>query len=212
HDFIRERDLRRLAIVGHSLGGGVALLVALRLLDDGEDRLERLVAVGGVAYRQTIPFYVDVLRRLPRAGFLFGLLPAPWLIRRVLESIFHDPSQVTTEQVEGYSRPLTTPDARDALVTCARQLLPRDLDEIVARFPEIDVPALLLWGRQDRVVPLSVAERLARELPRARLAVLEGCGHVPPEEKPEESLRIVAAFLAEARRESGTSPHAGTGG
>ena len=61
--------------------------------------------------------------------------------------------------------------------------------------PILDVPTLLLWGRHDRVVPLWVGERLAEQLPQAELEVFERCGHVPPEELPEETLGAVTAFL-----------------
>ncbi len=73
--------------------------------------------------------------------------------------------------------------------------MPDDLDALNARFPELDVPTLLLWGRHDRVVPLWVGERLASDLPRAELQIFERCGHMPPEELPEETLEAVKAFL-----------------
>ncbi|MEQ1857848.1 MAG: alpha/beta fold hydrolase, partial [Longimicrobiales bacterium] len=59
----------------------------------------------------------------------------------------------------------------------------------------LDMPALLIWGRSDRVVPLSVGERLARELPKAQLHVLDRCGHLPAEEVPHESFAVVERFL-----------------
>lgn len=59
------------------------------------------------------------------------------------------------------------------------------------------MPTLLLWGRDDWVVPVDVAERLLAALPRAQLEIVEECGHVPPEELPKESLEIVLKFLKE---------------
>ena len=58
------------------------------------------------------------------------------------------------------------------------------------------MPTLLLWGRHDKVVRLSVGEKLLNELPRARLEVLEECGHLVPEELSEPSLAIVLEFLS----------------
>ena len=65
---------------------------------------------------------------------------------------------------------------------------------------------MLLWGRHDWVVPLEVAERLLAALPRARLEVIEDCGHVPSEELPKESLEIVLKFL----RDEGENSSPGT--
>ena len=86
-------------------------------------------------------------------------------------------------------------DAEQALLSSALQIVPPDLDALIARYPEIRTPTLLLWGRHDRAVPLWVGRRLAAELPVARLHVLERCGHLPAEELPEESWGAVKAFL-----------------
>jgi pimeloyl-ACP methyl ester carboxylesterase len=192
---IVELDLRRVTLTGHSMGGGVALLVALRLADLGERRrLARLVSVAGTAYAQRMPPYLDMLRR-PPTQLLLQLLPTRWLVRKVLKSIVYDPGTVTDAQVESYAKPLRSRAAKRAAVASALQLIPDDLDALVARYPEIDVPALVLWGRQDPVVPLSIGERLARALPDARLVVLDRCGHIPSEERPEASLAALREFL-----------------
>ena len=62
----------------------------------------------------------------------------------------------------------------------------------------IRAPVLLLWGSEDRIVPLSVGERLAATIPAARLVVLERCGHVPQEEVADQSAADVRAFLSGA--------------
>jgi pimeloyl-ACP methyl ester carboxylesterase len=193
-------DLRRATLVGHSMGGGVALVTTLLLKDQGEgERVARLVSVAGTAYEQKIPYYVDMLRR-PATQLLVPLLPTRWLIRRILESIVYDVSSVTDEQVESYAGPLRSWESKRAAVAAALQVVPDNLHELVARYPELDVPTLILSGRHDPVVPLSVGVRLASELPNARLVVLERCGHIPSEERPEESLAVVQRFLAEEGR------------
>ena len=196
--YLRERDLRGATIIGHSLGGGIALLAALRLAELGQShRLAGLVSVAGPAYRQAIPKYIG-LARLPLLGaLLFALWTPEKIVRRVLRFIVFDKEGVTDEQIEGYAAPLRGRAARHALVQTARQILPPDLDDLSARYGTIAQPMLLLWGRHDHVIPLAVGERLAHDLPRARLVVLERCGHNPPEELPAESLHAVRAFLDE---------------
>jgi pimeloyl-ACP methyl ester carboxylesterase len=199
HRLIMQRDLRRVTLVGHSLGGGVALLVALRLTEEATGRLHRLVLVASAAYRQKLPPFVSLARR-PRLGkALMKVLGSRWVVRRVLRTIVHDRSRVTTGQVEGYAQPLAGADARAALIRAARHLVPDDIDDVVGRYPTLTVPALLLWGRQDRVVRLAVGERLARDLPDATLVVLDACGHLPPEELPTESIAVLQAFLDRTR-------------
>jgi len=192
---IQERDLRNLTLVGHSLGGGVSLLTGLRLLDEGGERLRRLVIVSGAAYEQRMPPFVRLADYPTLSSAAFKALGAPLIVRAVLEQIVYDRSAVSADQVRGYAEPLGSAAAVSALLETARQIQPPDLDATTARYPDLDVPALLLWGRDDRVVPLAIGERLARELPRARLHVLERCGHLPAEERPEESWGLLERFL-----------------
>jgi len=196
--WLREQDVRGAVVVGHSLGGGVALLVALRLAELGEaDRVKALVSVAGPAYPQAIPRYIGLARVPLLARLLFGLAGPDRIVRTVLDYVVFDPASVTAAQVEGYAAPLRMPHTRRALIATARQIVPKGLDRMVARFPQIALPVLLLWGRHDHVIPLWVGERLERDLPNARLVVLERCGHVPSEELPEESLGVLRAFLRE---------------
>jgi pimeloyl-ACP methyl ester carboxylesterase len=197
HRLIEERDLRRVTMVGHSLGGGVALLTALRLAEAGGRRLDRMVIVSGAAYDQRLPPFVRMAAYPRLSSLLFSALGSERVVRTVLARIVHDPSRVEESQVRGYADPLSSAAAVRALLATARQIRPPDLDAITARYRELDVPTLLIWGRGDRVVPLAIGDRLARELPDARLHVLERCGHLPPEEVPAESYALLEEFLQE---------------
>ncbi len=197
---IRQRDLHRITLVGHSLGGSIALITALDLIREDPSRLERLIVVAGPAYRQKLAPFV-ALGRVPRfSNAVIRLLGTRRIVRYVLRSIVFDPKAVSAGQVEGYAHPLDSAEARRALWDSARAIVPPKLDDYIACYPTLDVPALLLWGRRDPVVPLWVGERLAAELPRAQLEVMEQCGHAPPEEHPAASLKIVLDFLARTSR------------
>jgi pimeloyl-ACP methyl ester carboxylesterase len=187
--------LERVTFIGHSLGGGISLIVAMRLLKRRPAALAKLVLVGTAAYRQSMPRFIG-LARLPLIGAL-GLraVPGDWLIGKVLEEITYDPSTIEAAQVENYARPLRRPGVRYALLQTARQIVPTGLDEITNGYAEINVPVLLVWGRQDPVIPLEVGRRLAEALPESELVVLDRCGHIPPEERPNESLAAVRRFL-----------------
>jgi pimeloyl-ACP methyl ester carboxylesterase len=68
---------------------------------------------------------------------------------------------------------------------------------------DIRAPTLIVWGDGDKIFPAAHAERLAADIPGAERVVIAGCGHAPPEEKPDEVVRLVRAFLggdAHARR------------
>jgi pimeloyl-ACP methyl ester carboxylesterase len=194
-ELMEERDLRRVTLVGHSLGGGVALLSALREVDLDVRRIVRLVLVAAPGYRQRLPPFVGLSHRPRLSTLLLRALGPRRIIRGAIRSIVYDRSAVSEEQIDAYTRPLLTKDGMRALLDAGRQIVPEGMNELSKRFGEISVPVLLLWGRQDRVVPLSIGQRLAHDLPHAQIEILERCGHIPPEELPEQSWQIVESFL-----------------
>jgi pimeloyl-ACP methyl ester carboxylesterase len=67
--------------------------------------------------------------------------------------------------------------------------------EIEKTYGKVTAPTLLLWGREDVVTPVSIGERLVRQLPQARLVVYPRCGHFPMLEAVSESNRELVQFL-----------------
>jgi pimeloyl-ACP methyl ester carboxylesterase len=194
---IVDRDLSNVTLVGHSLGGGVALLAAMGLMEEARSRLRRLVLVAGAAYAQRLPPFVKMAAWPRLSALLFELVSARRVVEGALRMVVFDSDSVTADQVKGYADPLGSPGAVRVLLSTARQIVPPDLPSVVGRYPLIPVPSLLLWGRDDPVVPLSVGQRLARALPNARLHVLERCGHLAQEERPAESFAVLERFLRE---------------
>ena len=70
--------------------------------------------------------------------------------------------------------------------------------EATSRLGALTMPALVLWGEEDALVPVSVGRQLAADLPRARLQVFKGCGHLPTLEKPAESAARFRELLDDA--------------
>lgn len=202
-DFLVEQELESVTLLGHSLGGGVALLTSLQLRDLGDRRVRRLALIGAAAYPQRLPPFVPLSQRPKLAWLLMRGLGTRRVVRWVMRSIVHDPSLVGREQIEVYARPLRSREGLASVMAAGRQIVPPDLEATAARYGEIDVPALLMWGDHDRVIPRWVGERLESELPGGRLVILERCGHVPPEEHPTEAWDALARFLDETEGRTG---------
>jgi pimeloyl-ACP methyl ester carboxylesterase len=175
----------------------MALLAAMGLMEEARSRLRRLVLVAGAAYAQRLPPFVKMAAWPRLSALLFELVSARRVVEGALRMVVFDSDSVTADQVKGYADPLGSPGAVRVLLSTARQIVPPDLPSVVGRYPLIPVPSLLLWGRDDPVVPLSVGQRLARALPNARLHVLERCGHLAQEERPAESFAVLERFLRE---------------
>ncbi len=195
HELIREKELSDLTLLGHSYGGAVALKLCLDLLDESSDCLRRLVLIGGAAYQQPFPPFIGILRR-PILGRIIPLFAPPMFsAKRALQLAIHDQSRVTPEQLEGWAAPNREPGIKNSLRQTALQILPDNLASLTSRYSEIEVPTLLMWGSEDRVVPLSIGQRLSKEIPKAELHIVDDCGHIPHEELPEDTLDILDPFL-----------------
>jgi pimeloyl-ACP methyl ester carboxylesterase len=105
---------------------------------------------------------------------------------------YADPGRITPALIDRYYELALRAGNRRALVQRFRQV-PPGVD--AERIRTIAVPTLVLWGRDDRIVPVEWAERFHEEIAGSRLVILDGLGHVPQEEDPERSLEPVEAFL-----------------
>jgi pimeloyl-ACP methyl ester carboxylesterase len=195
YKIIRNQDLRRLTLIGNSLGGAISLLVALRLCEDDPTRLSKLVLVDAGAYKEYLPGYLKLMRSFVGKLTVY-LAPSKIAARFVLRASYYDKNKITEDQVDAYAAPIASEGGRHALLQTARQCVPADSDEIIAKLPSIKVPSLILWGKEDGVIPLIVGELLAQALPHSTLEVIQQCGHIPQEEKPIETIASISRFMA----------------
>jgi pimeloyl-ACP methyl ester carboxylesterase len=192
---IDHLQLTGLTLVGHSFGGGVALVTALELLRSRPGALASLVLLDAASYRQPIPAFIRVLQVPVIGPLLQHLAPARMQVRTVLRlAYFHD-ELIPDASVEAYAAPLRAQGGPEALRETARQIIPADIDAICARYPTIGVPTLIIWGAHDEIVPLEFGERLRRAIPHSKLVVVENAGHMPHEETPEPVRRAIEEFL-----------------
>ena len=194
YQLIRQNDWQKLTLVGNSYGGALALLLALRLEEDAPSRLSKLVLIDAGAYKEFLPGYLKLMRTFLGELMSF-LLPARQTVKFVLNVSLYNKEKISEDQIKAYAGPLSDPGNRTALLETARQCIPPNADELVAKYKNISVPTLILWGRHDKVVPLKVGELLSQSLRNSVLEVFEECGHIPQEEQPEKTIARIYEFL-----------------
>ncbi len=193
--FVRALDLRDVVLVGHSLGGGVALLTARQLDQAGENRLRGLVLLDSIAYPQRLPRYIRVLKTPILRDLVFRFVPPEANVRAVLREVYYRRDMIRDEQVAIQVEDSLRPGATHALVETVKHLVPRNADQFVAACSTVRVPTLIIWGERDPVIPLELGRRLAQDISGARLEVIPDCGHVPHHESPGEVARLLREFL-----------------
>lgn len=192
---IEDRNLRDLTLVGHSFGGGVALLLALEADQRLKGRISRLVLLNTLAYPQNMPVFFRMLNMPFFSHVGVRMVPPAVQTRVALKIAYHDDSKIDDSEVEVYAGPLKTAAGKHAIIQSARQIVPEDLDALAERYKSIALPTLILWCDHDRIVPLDVGLKLRRAMPNASLKVVQGCGHMPQEEQPSQTLELMQDFL-----------------
>jgi pimeloyl-ACP methyl ester carboxylesterase len=182
----RELGIPEAVVVGNSLGGQIAIELALSY--PVWTRALVLAAPAG-GFGTTVQTLRWAIAAAARPGLLRVALP--WALERCV----YDPSDPACDERR---RVLAERLAHDDYPSFARAVNRSLVGSIAAgRQPlrRLMQPTLLVWGRDDRVVGLSASRRLLRDIPHARLAVLDACGHLPMLEQPQRFNRAVADFL-----------------
>lgn len=189
-----ELGLSGVTLAGHSLGGGVCL-AALRALGQGQQLIKRLILVDSVCYMQPIPWYLSAMRLplLPRLAM--KVVPERLGYRLVGRRFYHPNNGMPRETIEEYARHLASRGGHEALIATAKEIIPRDIDDLHASYKQISLPTQIVWGADDQVIPPELGRRLAGDIPNASLETIETCGHCPQEERPEEVVTMVRRFL-----------------
>ena len=180
--------ITRAALLGHSMGGAIAL----RLAATFPEKVEKLILVGS-----TPPNWMVLrlavgppVRSLLRLGAAL-VLHQPGLRERVLRQGFYDPTSLSPEMMEEIRRVATIRGSTNAIAS----LLSDAAGDEPIDLSRVSQPVLLLWGEGDRWTNPGLARCLADQLPDARLQVIDRARHMVLEERPEEANDAILAFL-----------------
>ncbi|MBN8870704.1 MAG: alpha/beta fold hydrolase [Solirubrobacterales bacterium] len=199
-DLLVALDVPKATVVGHSLGGGIAMQFAYQF----PDRISRLVLVdsGGIG-REVNP----ALRAatLPGAEYVLPVLFTPTLhdaglkVRNFLAGIGLRGSADVEGVAEGFAS-LTEADARRAFIHTVRSVIDPTGQRVSAAdrlYLTRDIPSLIVWGDCDRIIPVSHADLAHELMPGSRLEIFPGAGHFPFNDDPDRFIEVLEEFIAE---------------
>ena len=191
-------ELERVHLVGNSMGGRVALEVGLR----HPERVRRLVLLSSsLAWRRERPWAGLVRWARPELGLLQvaprGMVEG--IVRRLIPGA---ESGWAAAGVDEFLRTYLTARGRAAFYAAARNIYleePEGENGFWPRLQTLQPPALFVWGRRDKLVPVAFARHVTDALPNAEHVELD-CGHVPQLERPRETHAAIARFLRAGER------------
>jgi pimeloyl-ACP methyl ester carboxylesterase len=189
--FMDAVGLRRAALAGNSWSGGWALAFAQR----HPERVGRLALLDATALDTRDVWTYEVLKYPVVGELLTNLFGArKSTARSAVDDILVHRERATQELVDDVWAPLTFHDNLRA-----NYLLERGLhwSQTQRALPATHTPTLVLWGRQDKIVPVWQAARLGRLLPDARVSILDGCGHALQLDCPERASPLLTEFFGD---------------
>lgn len=186
--FMERLGIKRASLVGSSMGGQIAAEFSIRY----PSRVERLVLISPAGIPPREFKGTSELRRYMKIFDAWNLEE----VRTILRVLDADQSSVTDEYVKSVNQYRMMEGARHAFFSSLEgsTVAPR----LAKRLGSIRAKTLVIWGREDRMIPVRYCEPFITRMENCRLLILEGCGHRPHAEKPELFNRIVIDFLKES--------------
>jgi pimeloyl-ACP methyl ester carboxylesterase len=191
--FMDKTDIASCDLLGTSHGGAVAMTAAAL----APDRIRRLILVGPANPWSARGRYLTAFLSHPLVAPVFLNLASRVRVfdEFYLRRVFGDPRRIPLDSLAGYRKPLVRPGCFEYGLSVARSWN-RDLRELESMLPRIaQIPTLLLWGSRDAAVDPASATQLKQRFRDCRMIMLDGVGHLPYEEAPEEFNHAVAEFL-----------------
>jgi pimeloyl-ACP methyl ester carboxylesterase len=188
-DLIAAFGVGRASIIGHQMGGAVAITLAAQ----HAELVHRMILVDPLCY----PFPMSFRLRLPLKPIV-GPIVFKQLWGRALfrahfrDDVFHPGANLPMDRIDWHYDTFNSPSGRESAYAVLRSIL--DARPVVARLSRVNSPTLVVWGRQDKLFPASNAPRLAREILGAKLEIMD-TGHSPHEENPRAFVDLARQFL-----------------
>jgi len=199
-DLLDRLGIDRVALVGHSFGGGIAMQFCY-LFPERVDRLV-LVSSGGLG-RDVSPLLRAAT--LPGAGWVLPLLASGWVrarveaVGRALTSTGWRASSGVTEAWRGFTS-LADADSRRAFLATTRGVIDPRGQTVTAHdhLPRaIEVPTLVVWGTRDKMIPAWHATTAHSVISDSKVVLFEGAGHFPHLDEPERFAQVLGDFIAQ---------------
>jgi pimeloyl-ACP methyl ester carboxylesterase len=182
-----ELGVARATFVGNSLGGRLAWQFA----SGHPGRVERLILISPDGFASPGFAY----GKAPDVPFLLKLLPyvlPKFMLRMQLTPAYADPTVLSDALVDRYYDMMRAPGVRRALLDRTAQTVLQPPEPLLAK---ITAPTLLIWGEKDALIPFSNSADYLKLIAGSRLEPLPNVGHLPQEESPALTARLIAAFL-----------------
>lgn len=181
----------RFHLIGSSMGGAIST----RFASEYPDLVKSIMLVDPYGIPQPKDLGIRIVQPKLFGEVFIGTLGSPILNRAPIKGIFN--KKKYSHFTKWFAAPLVIKRSKRALLSTLRHFMLENHVPHYQRLNDLDIPKLLLWGREDKVLTFAYGERIHSLLPTARFEVFELCGHVPHYEEPEKFNALTLQFLKE---------------
>ena len=189
--FMDALAIERASIIGQSMGAGTAMLFCIQ----HRSRVDKLVLVGAAGMPGDLPLTAKFLTFSGLGKFVMGLRTNAIRKKNLGDFWIHRCENLTDEYFEKTTRFQKIEGTGQAMQSMLRKKIFFTLGEEIPKLAAMDVPILLVWGAEDKSVPLETGRKLHNLLSTSRLEVFERAGHVPNYEAADRFNRLAVEFL-----------------
>lgn len=189
--FMDKLGIQRASLAGQSMGGGTAVWFCVH----NRQRVNKLLLVDSSAMPHSLPLTGKILN-IPGVGEFAWGLNTNFIRRKNLADIFfHDKNLLTDSYIENVTRFQKVKGTTACFLKILRKEFFHTLSEQINQLSGLDVPILIVWGKQDKGIPVQKGEEMHAILKGSRLEIIDGAGHVPNFEKAEKFNKLALNFL-----------------
>ena len=190
-NFLSKLNIKRCVLGGNSLGGSITWAFAL----EHPERVGKMILVDAGGYpmvSKSVPIAFQIAR-MPIVGNLFKYILPYAVIEKSLQNVYVHDDRITPELIERYYDLASRTGNRKAFLDRMKSSIKNDN---YLKIKTLTMPTLIIWGKEDGLIPLNVAEKFHKDLPNDTMIVFKDLGHTPMEEDPMKTVKAVKDFLS----------------
>jgi len=188
--FMDALGIETATLIGQSMGGGTCLSLAAHR----RDKIEKLILVSPAGLPNPYPF-IARLPTIPGLGEFFFSMPGNLTRRIALWNFFFDRNLITDSDFEKVTLPHKIKGSNKAMLRILRRRFFDTLAGEIKSLEDADIPLLIVWGREDKGIPLEKGIEINSIIKGSRLEILDRAGHCPQDEQSEQFNRLALDFL-----------------
>jgi len=189
--FMDGLGLLHAVLVGQSMGAGTAIKFCVQ----NRERVNKLLLVSAAGMPNPMPMTAKFFT-YPGVGEFFLSLKTDAIRRKNLRDVFiHNKEVITQSYFENVTRSQKIKGSNETGLRILRKNFIDKLNDEIHQLGKMDVPIMIVWGREDRAIPLGCGEKMHQILEGSRLEIIDDAGHVPQSERPEVFNQLSLSFL-----------------